>query len=278
MSEKVILITGCSSGIGLHCARELHKRAGWRVFASARRGEDVARLREEGLTALQLDLNSSESIQSAVREFLQQSGGRVDALFNNGAYGQLGAAEDLPRDVLRAQFETNVFGTQELTNLLLPVMRRQGSGRIIQNSSVLGFVSLRHRAAYNASKYALEGLSDTMRLELADSGIDVVLIEPGPIRSDFRKNAVDNLRAKLNEETIAASAHTQYYRSALRQDFTPADPPFTLGPEAVYRALLRALEAKRPKARYGVTVPTHIFWWCRRLLPTRALDALLRRI
>lgn len=279
MAKKVILLTGCSSGIGLHCARMLHRQPHWQVFASARRTEDVARLQEEGLTALHLDLNDSANIHSAVAQMLQQSGGRIDALFNNGAYGQMGAAEDLPRAALRAQFETNVFGTQELTNLLLPTMRKQGSGRIIQNSSVLGFVSLRYRAAYNASKYALEGLSDTMRQELAGSGVHIVLIEPGPIRSDFRRNAIRNLRARIDEETIAASAHATHYRRALQADAPPpSDPPFTLGPEAVYRALLHALEAKRPRARYRVTVPTHLFWWGKRLLPTRALDALLRRV
>lgn len=277
MADKVILMTGCSSGIGLFCARALHQRGDWRVFASARNAADVRRLQDEGLTALQLDLGDSDSIRAAVAELLRQSNGRIDALFNNGAYALPAAVEDLPRHGLREQFETNVFGTQELTNAVLPVMRRQGSGKIIQNSSVLGFVALRYRGAYNASKYALEGLSDTMRLELAGSGVHVVLIEPGPITSDFRKNANKKFREVFDEDRINASVHAAHYRERLQSEEAPT-PPFNLGPEAVYHALLKALAAKRPKTRYAVTLPTHLFWWLKRLLPTRALDAILRRV
>ena len=278
MAEKVALFTGCSSGIGLHCAQALQRRGRWRIFASARSAADVDRLRDSGLTALPLDLNDSDSIRSAVTEITRQTDGRLDALFNNGAYGQPGAVEDLSRRALREQFETNVFGTQELTNTVLPIMRRQGSGRIIQNSSVLGFVALRYRGAYNASKYALEGLSDTLRLELAGSGIHVCLIEPGPITSDFRKNANKKFHQHFDAETISASVHADYYRSQLTDKKDNKPPAFTLGPEAVERALLHALESDRPKLRYRVTVPTHIFWWGKRLLPTRLLDSVLRRI
>ncbi|MDH5409199.1 MAG: SDR family NAD(P)-dependent oxidoreductase, partial [Gammaproteobacteria bacterium] len=164
IKPRSILITGCSSGIGLCVAQGLHDR-GHQVIASARKMEDVKKLRALGLTSLQLDLDDSISIRNAVVQTLEMTEGKLDALFNNGAYGQPGAVEDLSRDVLRAQFETNLFGWQELTNRVIPIMRQQGHGRIIQNSSVLGLVSMAYRGAYNASKYALEGISDTMRLE-----------------------------------------------------------------------------------------------------------------
>ncbi|MCH9704656.1 MAG: SDR family NAD(P)-dependent oxidoreductase [Proteobacteria bacterium] len=276
MTEKIALLTGCSSGIGLYCARTLSQRSGWRVFVSARQPADVERLQAEGLTALQLDLDSPDSIQHAVSELMAATQGRIDVLFNNGAYGQMGAVEDLSRTLLRAQFETNVFGTQELTNALLPTMRRQGHGRIIQNSSVLGFVAMRYRGAYVASKYALEALSDAMRLELHGSGIDVVLIEPGPIASEFRNNANKKFRQYFDDAAIAASPHHHYYQQRM-SDEAP-DPPFTLNADAVYRALLAAIEAKHPHRRYHVTVPTHVFWWFKRFLPTAWLDNILRRL
>ncbi len=274
MNPKSILITGSSSGIGYYCARKLHE-AGYRVFATARKPEDVRRLRQEGLEAFQLDLNDSQSIHEAVAEVKRRTDGKLFALFNNGAYGQPGAVEDLSREVLREQFETNLFGTHELTCAILPLMRAQGYGRIVQNSSVLGFVALRFRAAYNASKYALEGLTDTLRLELMESDIYVSLIEPGPIRSDFRKNALQKFLDNIDREHSSFKAAYVEKLKALESD---ADAPFTLGPEAVYDALLHALEAKKPKARYRVTAPTTFFWWCRRLLPTAWLDKLLRRV
>jgi len=272
---KSILVTGCSSGIGRHCALGLKAR-GWRVFATARKAEDLDALRSQGLEAVALDLDHSDSIAAAVEQVLSATGGTLDALFNNAGYGQPGAIEDLRRDVLRAQFETNVFGTVELTNRIIPVMRQQGHGRIVQNSSVLGFVALPYRGAYNASKYALEGLYDTWRLELAGSGIHFSLIEPGPIESRFRTNAYAMFRKNVDTEH---SAHWQTYQAMVRR-LTKEGPaaPFTLGPEAVLKALLHALESPRPRARYYVTVPTHLFGWLKRLLPTRALDAVLLRV
>uniref|UniRef100_A0A4W5LCQ8 Uncharacterized protein n=1 Tax=Hucho hucho TaxID=62062 RepID=A0A4W5LCQ8_9TELE len=189
MSSRSILITGCSSGIGLVVAQGLAAK-GWRVFATARQAADVVRLQAQGLEALQLDVDDSDSIVQAVAEVLLRTGGTLDALFNNAGYGQPGAAEDVPRAAMRAQFETNVFGAWELMNAVIPVMRRQGHGRILFNSSVLGFAAMKYRGAYNASKYAMEGLCDTLRLELAGSGIAVSLIEPGPIESRFRANAL----------------------------------------------------------------------------------------
>jgi len=196
-TAKTILITGCSSGIGYTTAIELQKR-GFNVIATARKVEDVDCLAQEGLTALQLDLADSVSIQQAVKQIIELTDGEIYGLFNNGAFGQPGAVEDLSRDVLRYQFETNVFGTQELTNLIIPLMRKQGHGRIIYNSSVLGLVAMTYRGAYNASKFALEGLADTLRLELQGSGIHVSLIEPGPILTNFRQNAFALYKKNIN--------------------------------------------------------------------------------
>jgi len=271
--RKTVLITGCSSGIGYYCAKELHKK-GYRVFATARCEEDVKRLQNEGLESLVLDLNDSKSIKSAVEEVLQKCDGKIYGLFNNGAFGQPGAVEDLSREVLREQFETNIFGTQELTNLLLPHMRKNGEGRIVQNSSILGFVSMRYRGAYNASKYALEGLSDTLRLELADTNIFVSLIEPGPIKSDFRKNA---LKKFLQNIDIKNSSHAKEYTSKLEALKSEKDVPFTLAEDAVFDVFLHALEAKKPKARYRVTTPTKVFAFLKRVLSTNMLDAILKK-
>lgn len=269
------MITGCSSGIGRHVATGLRER-GYRVFASARQGGHVDALREEGLEAVQLDLADSASIQTAVDHVLDNTDGRLYALFNNGAYGQPGAIEDLSRDVLREQFETNFFGSHELTCRVLPAMRRQGEGRIIQNSSVLGFVALRYRGAYNASKFALEGLTDTLRLELNGTGIHVVLIEPGPIESRFRDNAWLAYRRNIDKR---GSAHEHAYEAMEERLQTEGQVvPFTLGPEAVLSRVVRALESRRPRARYYVTFPTYLFAFLKRVLPGSLLDKILYRI
>ena len=273
MKPRSILITGCSSGIGLCVARGLQQR-GHRVIASCRRPEDVQRLQEqEGLDCIQLDLDDSDSIARALEQTLERTGGSLDALFNNGAFGLAGAVEDLSRDALRAQFETNVFGWQELTNLVLPVMRRQGHGRIIQNSSVLGFVALPYRGAYVASKFALEGLSDTLRLELNGSGISVSLIEPGPIESRFRDNAERAFRRWIQRE---GSAHARAY-DAMEARLRKQGPAsrFTLPPEAVLDKVIHALESPRPRPRYYVTFPTYLFGYLKRLLSTRMIDRIL---
>ncbi|MDC7690425.1 SDR family oxidoreductase [Vogesella indigofera] len=274
MTAKSILITGCSSGIGLVVAQGLAAK-GWRVFASARKAEDVSRLQQLGLEALPLDVDDSASIHAAVAEVLRRTGGTLDALFNNAGYGQPGAAEDVPRHAMRAQFETNLFGAWELMNAVLPVMRRQGHGRVLFNSSVLGFAAMKYRGAYNASKYAMEGLCDTLRLELAGSGIHVCLIEPGPIESRFRPNALARFLANID---IAHSAHrASYEKQLLRLKKEGHAAPFTLPATAVLAKVERALLAARPAARYRVTFPTHLFWWLKRLLPTRWLDAVLGR-
>ncbi|MBB1487735.1 SDR family oxidoreductase [Oceanospirillum sediminis] len=275
---RSILITGCSSGIGHHAAHALQKR-GYRVFATARKEEDVQRLLAEGLTdACLLDLDCSHSITNAVEHILQKTGGTLDALFNNGAYGIPGAVEDLSRDSLRQQFETNLFGWHELTCQVLPIMRQQGHGRIIQNSSVLGLITMQYRGAYNASKFALEGLTDTLRQELNGTGIHISLIEPGPITSRFRENAYQQFKQHIDP---ANSAHRSVYEAVERRLAT-ADTKdggaFTLGPEAVTKCLIHALENSSPKARYYVTFPTYLFGWLRRILSTRMLDRILLRV
>ena len=270
-----ILITGCSSGIGLYCAKALHVRDDFRVYASARSLEDVEMLRQMGLWACQLDLDDNESIQAGLEAVLNESGGKLDVLFNNGAYGQPGAVEDLSDVALKAQFQTNVFGTQHLTNLVLRTMRAQGSGCIVYNSSVLGFAAMGYRGAYNASKFAIEGLADTMRLELSGSGIHVVLVEPGPITSAFRANALQKFLTHID---FQKSPHKTTYEQTLARLKGSKDAPFTLGPEAVYDALLKAITSSHPKARYRVTVPTHLLWYLKRCLPTRLMDRLLAKI
>ena len=271
---KSVLITGCSSGIGVAAARALHAR-GWRVFATARKPADVERLNAEGLESLVLDLDDSASIRAAVAEILARTGGRLDALFNNGGFGQVGAVEDLTRDALRQQFETNLFGWVELTNLVIPAMRKQGYGRIVMNSSVLGYAAFAYRGAYNAVKFAVEGLTDTLRQELSGTGIRVVLIEPGPIVSRFRENCLPHFEKHIDWRN---SVHRARYEGQLARLRTPGPAaPFTLGPEAVVGKLLHALESPFPQARYPVTVPAVAFGWLKRFLSTRMMDWVLMR-
>ena len=270
-----ILITGCSTGIGLCAAKMLHQQ-GYNVIATVRKPQDAKQLADLAITTTLLDLTDSQSILDAVTFTLKHFDNRIDALFNNAAYGQPGAVEDLNRDVLREQFETNVFGTQELTNLIIAQMRQQGHGRIIYNSSVLGFVSMAYRGAYNASKYALEGLADTLRLELSGSNIYISLIEPGPILSQFRANAFAKYQQNITKEN---SAHRETYL-AMEQRLTKkgAAVPFTLPPEAVVKKLIHAIESSKPQVRYYVTFPTYLFGFLKRLLPHRWLDWVLIRV
>ena len=270
--EKTILITGCSSGIG-YCVAKGLKQRGYRVIATARREESVEQLKKEGFDCLLLDLADSKSIQLAFQQVLKLTDGKLYALFNNGAFGLPGAVEDLTRENLRFQFETNVFGWLELTNLVIPIMREQGFGRIIQNSSVLGFVAMPFRGAYNASKYAIEGLSDTLRLELKNTDIHISLIEPGPIISQFRANAVKELQQHIDIEN---SVHRKKYLDVLERlnKKSPA-APFTLPPEAVLKRVIFALESRRPKPRYYVTFPTYLFAFLKRILSHKQLDHIL---
>jgi len=273
--DKTVFITGCSTGIGYTTAVELKKR-GYRVICSARQQADVSRLQQQGFEALQLDLAESCSIQQAVKQLITLTDGKIDGLFNNGAFGQPGAVEDLSREVLRNQFETNFFGTHELTNLIIPLMRKQGHGRILYNSSILGFVAMKYRGAYNASKFALEGLVDTLRIELHGTNIQLCLIEPGPITSQFRKNAFALYKKNIKPEL---SAHQQTYK-AMEERLQKEGPaaPFTLPAEAVAEKVIHALESKRPKIRYYVTFPTYLFGFLKRILPMAWLDILLRKV
>ena len=275
MNNKSILITGCSTGIGLCVAQSLQDR-GYRVFATARKKEDVNKLNTMGLESLQLDLDNSQSIQTAVQEIFKRTNGTLYALFNNGAYGQAGAVEDLTRDVLRQQFETNVFGWHELTNIVLPVMLKQGYGRIIQNSSVLGFVSLKFRGAYSASKYAIEGLTDTLRQELMGTNIFISLVEPGPIESEFRKNSFEMYKKNINKEKSRFKKEYEATEARLSKE-GPA-VPFTLPAEAVLKKVIHALESKKPKPRYYVTFPTYLFGYLKRFLSTNLMDKLLNKV
>lgn len=274
-SDKAILITGCSTGIGYATAVSLKNR-GYRVICTARKPEDIERLQGEGFECLALDLRDSNSIQQMVVELKNLTDNQLYAVFNNGAYGQPGAVEDLSREALRTQFETNLFGTHELTNLLIPIMREQGHGRIIYNSSILGFVAMKFRGAYNASKFALEGLADTLRLELKGSGIHIVLIEPGPIISDFRKNAFAQYQAHIDKTTSFHRATYEAMEARLNKEGPAA--PFTLPATAVADAVIKALESKSPRYRYPVTFPTHLFAWLKRLLPASWLDRILLSI
>ena len=269
MAQRNILITGCSSGIGLASARLMKKR-GWRVIATARQREDIQRLREaEGLDVLGLELADGSSIAACAYDALAMCDGRLDALFNNAAFGQPGAVEDLSVDVLRAQFEVNVFGTHELTRRIIPSMREAGTGRIVQCSSVLGLVAAPYRGAYCASKFALEALTDAMRLELEGTGISISLIEPGPIDTQFVANAVAAARRSVD---IEGSVHREKYQLMLDALGKGGRKLFKLKPEAVAAKLVHAVESPKPKARYFVTVPTYLAGAAKRGLPTRALD------
>ena len=215
MIQRSILITGCSSGIGLASAREMRRR-GWRVFATARKPEDIARLRDhEGVESLYLDYAEPDSISAAADQVLKATGGKLYALFNNGGYGQPGALEDIRPEVLRAQFEANVFGWHDLTARVIPAMRAQGQGRIVYCSSILGLMAAPYRGAYCASKFAIEALADTLRMELEGSGIKVSLIEPGPIATRFVERAIEAYRRNVDLE---GSAHKQCLQGAHRQD------------------------------------------------------------
>ena len=265
MSSRTILVTGCSSGIGRHSALRL-AQDGWRVFATARTDADLAALEAEGLEALRLDYAKTDTIHAAMDTVLERTDGRLDALFNNGAYGQPGAVEDLPTDVLRLQFETNVFGWHELTRRVIPVMRAAGRGRIVNCSSILGLVPYKWRGAYNASKYALEGLTVTMMMELRGSGIHVSLIEPGPIRSDFMANALKAAEANIDLENTVHRVEYQRQLKGLRGELAGARGK--LGPEAVYDVLRHALTSPAPKPHYIVTKPARRGVLLKRLLPS----------
>ena len=271
----VVLITGCSSGIG-HATAALLKSRGWRVFATARKAEDVARLSAEGFETLQLDVSDTASMERALATLLTLTGGRLDGLVNNAGIAVPGAVEDLSRENLQQQFDVNFFGQVELTRRVLPVMRRQAGGRIVMISSILGRIAMPWRGAYNASKHALEGITDSLRMELRGSGIRVSLVNPGPVKSRFRDNSLANFEQEVN---TSASVHAgSYARLKAETGAHKDDQAFTVGPEAVAAKVAHALESRRPKARYYVTLPAYLLATARCLLPTAWLDAVLARI
>ncbi|MBY5820179.1 SDR family oxidoreductase [Rhizobium leguminosarum] len=271
--QRTIVVTGCSSGIGAHCARAL-KADGWRVFATVRRPDDLSGLEAEGIEAFLMDYARTETISDLVGAVLERSGGRIDALFNNGAYGQPGAVEDLSTATLREQFEANFFGWHELTRQVIPSMRNRGGGRIVQCSSILGVVPYRYRGAYTASKFALEGLSITLRMELQGSGIHVSLIEPGPIATRFTANALAKIKEHIDLEN---SPHAVDYISQLaRLDGSGPVNRHKLGPEAVYSVLKHALNSKKPRPHYPVTTPAKQGMFLKRLLPADLFYRLMR--
>ena len=276
-SRGSILITGCSSGIGLDAARTLAAR-GWRVFATCRKEADCDSLRREGLESMRLDYEDEASISDALEQALDQTGGTLDALYNNGAYAIPTAVEDVPRDGMRAIFEANFFGYHDLMRQVLPVMRRQGHGRIVNCSSILGFVTLPWRGPYNSTKFALEGLTDTMRVELSGSGIHVSLIEPGPIGTSIRVKSVPQFEKWIDWEN---SVHAEFYRTRLIPHLYAEQvgkDRFELPPSAVTVKLIHAIESSRPRPRYYVTTPTHVMGIAKRILTTRALDRILRNL
>ncbi len=273
MAQKSILITGCSSGIGFDAAHGL-RRHGWRVFATCRKPADCARLWAGGLESFPLDYADPASLAKAVAETIARTGGTLDALFNNGAYGLPGAVEDLPRDGLREIFEVNLFGVHDLTRRIIPVMRAQGHGRIVNCSSVLGLVGAKWRGAYVATKFALEGLSDVLRIEMRDTPIRIILIEPGPITSRIRANSIPHFERWIDWQN---SPRAEQYRQSLRKRLYDDSGPdrFELPAAAVTAKLIRALEAANPRPRYYVTTPTHVVGSLKRLLSSRALDWVL---
>ncbi|WP_103332436.1 SDR family NAD(P)-dependent oxidoreductase [Pseudotabrizicola formosa] len=269
-----ILITGCSSGIGLDAARGLRAR-GWRVFASCRQQADCDLLRAEGFDSPRLDYADEASIETALAQVLDATGGTLDALYNNGAFACPGAVEDLPRGALREIFETNLFGPHDLTRRVIPVMRAQGHGRIVNCSSVLGLVGIKWRGAYVSTKFALEGLTDVLRIEMQGTGISISLIEPGPVTSHIRANAIAHFEKWIDWENSARAAEYAGLRGRLYEDRGP--DRFELPASAVTKKLIHALESPRPRARYYVTTPTHLMGFLRRVLPTRTLDWLIAK-
>lgn len=273
MTQKTVLITGCSSGIGFDAAHGL-RDAGWRVFASCRQTADCDRLRAAGFDSPRIDYADPASITAGLAEVLAATGGTLDALYNNGAFACPGAVEDLPRAGLEAIFQTNLFGVHDLTRQVIPVMRKQGHGRIVNCSSVLGIVGMQWRGAYVATKFALEGLTDVLRIEMRDTPIKVILLEPGPVTSKIRENAIPHFERWFDTEN---SARRDQYDALKVRLYTGGHDRFELPASAVTAKLRHALENPRPRPRYYVTTPTYIAGLMRRLLPTRMQDALISR-
>lgn len=272
MEYKTILITGSSTGIGLQTAIYL-KQQGYQVFPTARQNKDVSMLQELGFDAFLLDVTKKETISNALKQILQLTNGTLDVVFNNAGFGQPGAIEDITTKVLKEQFETNVFGLHEVTTQVLPIMKKQGYGKIIQHSSVLGLVSLKLRGAYNASKYAIEGLTDTLRLELNDTNIQITLLNTGPITSDFRKNAI--IKTKENIDIEHSRFKETYYKNLSAKK---SEVPFNLPSIAVAKKVEKIILSKKIKPRYYITKATYLLGFAKRILSTSKLDKILLKI
>ncbi|MEA3315084.1 MAG: SDR family NAD(P)-dependent oxidoreductase [Campylobacterota bacterium] len=267
-----ILITGCSCGIGEQTAIYL-KDKGYNIFATSRDEEDIKRLKELGFNSYFLDVTKKETIKNTLDEVLKETNNKLDVVFNNAGFGQPGAVEDISTNSLKEQFETNVFGLHEVTIQVLDIMKKQGYGKIIQHSSVLGLVSLKLRGAYNASKYAVEGLTDTLRLELKDTNIDVTLLNTGPVISDFRKNAKDKLVQNID---IDNSRFKESYKKSLNS--SKSDVPFTLPSIEVAKIVEKIIVTKNVKPRYYITKATYLLGFLKRVLSSRLLDKVLIKI
>ena len=275
--QKSILITGCSSGIGLDCAKTLHTH-GWTVFASCRQQKDCDRLKIMGIEAPRLDHADPVSISETIQYILTKTNGKLDAVFNNGAFAVPGAVEDLPTDALRSIYETNLFGYHEVIRQVIPIMRAQGKGKILNCSSVLGFVAIPWRGAYNSTKFALEGLTDTLRIEMRNTNINVILIEPGPIGTKIRENSIPHFERWVDWEN--SPRKKQYETDLIKRLYQPKNKPdaFELPVSAVTKVVMKALESHHPKPRYYVTIPTHFMGFLRRILSTRSLDWFISRL
>ena len=275
--QKSILITGCSSGIGLDCAKTLHAH-GWTVFASCRQQKDCDRLKMMGIEAPRLDHADPVSITETIQYILTKTNGKLDAVFNNGAFAVPGAVEDLPTDALRLIYETNLFGYHEVIRQVIPIMRAQGKGKILNCSSVLGFVAIPWRGAYNSTKFALEGLTDTLRIEMRNTNINVILIEPGPIGTKIRENSIPHFERWVDWEN--SPRKKQYETDLIKRLYQPKNKPdaFELPVSAVTKVVMKALESHRPKPRYYVTIPTYFMGVLRRILSTRSLDWFISRL
>ena len=273
---KNILITGCSSGIGYDAAKTLHQR-GWRVFATCRKEKDCKRLQDEGLESFLLDYGKEESIVSAISTIQVLTEGKLDAIFNNGAFLLPGAVEDLSRDALRNIFEVNFFGHIDLINKALPLLLKSDDGRVINCSSVLGFAALPYRGAYNATKFAIEGITDTIRRERTGEKIKFILIEPGPINTRIRQNATQYFEKWIKwDKSHLIDVYEKLIIPRLYQKNGKKDL-FELDCTAVTTKLLHALESRNPKNRYYVTYPTILAKIIMTIFPTSLQDRLLRR-
>ena len=272
MKQKTILITGCSTGIGKQTALYLQS-FGFTVFATARKENDVTMLKELGFNSFLLDVTKKETITDTLNKILKITDGTLDVVFNNAGFGQPGALEDIKTDTLKEQFNTNVFGLHEVTLQVLSIMKAQGYGTIIQHSSVLGLVSLKLRGAYNASKYAIEGLTDTLRLELNDTNINVTLLNTGPITSEFRNNAKEKTIQNIDIEN---SRFIKSYKKSLSTN--KSDVPFTLEAIEVAKIVKKIIDTQIVKPRYYITKATYILGYLKRLLSTNMLDKILIKI